>query len=157
MEKKYFSLELNESNKLTKIAKVIFGLVCISLSIYWIIFNITALQSVGAQWISVVFIMGFGLYMVWSGMSYSGRFIEIGSDFINLRRNPVLPVIRLFAAKIKEIKFFPLSVSFILTSGKQIILRFGTTYYENNSKITDEIISFAELNKVPFEIMEDEL
>ena len=157
MDKKYFSLELNESNKLTKIAKVIFGLVCLSLSIYWIIFNISSLQSVGAQWISVVFIMGFGLYMIWSGLDYSGRFIEIGSDFIHLKRNPVLPVIRLSVTKIKEIKFFPLSVCFILTTGKQIILRFGTTYYENNTKIADEIISFAELNNVPFEIMEDEL
>lgn len=90
-------------------------------------------------------------------MGYAGRFIEIGSDFINLKRNPVLPAIRLSAAKIKEIKFFPLSVSFISASEKQVILRFGTTYYENNTKITDEIIRFAELNKVPFEIMEDEL
>ena len=157
MEKKYFSLELNESNKLTKIAKIIFGLVCLSLSIYWITYNITSLQPVGAQWISVVFIMGFGIYLIWSGMGYAVRFIEIGSDFIHLKRNPVLPVIRLSVAKIKEIKFFPLSVCFILTTGKQIILRFGTTYYENNTKVTDEIISFAELNKVPFEIMEDEL
>ncbi len=157
MEIKYFSLELNESNKITKIAKVIFGLVCLSLSAYWIIFNITSLQPVGAQWISIVFILGFGLYMIWSGMGYAGRFIEIGSDFINLKRNPVLPAIRLSAAKIKEIKFFPLSVSFISASEKQVILRFGTTYYENNTKITDEIIRFAELNKVPFEIMEDEL
>jgi hypothetical protein len=157
MEKKYFSLELNESNKLTKIAKVIFGIVCLSLSVYWIVYNLTSLQSVGVQWISVVFIMGFGFYMIWSGMGFAGRFIEIEADFINLKRNPVLPVIKLSAEKIKEIKFFPLSVSFILTSGKQIILRFGTTYYENNSKITDEIINFAELNKVPFEIMDDEL
>ena len=45
----------------------------------------------------------------------------------------------------------------MLKSQKRILLRFGTTNNETNEKIVDAIIDFAELNNIPFEIIEEKL
>jgi hypothetical protein len=44
-----------------------------------------------------------------------------------------------------------------MKSKKRILLRFGTTYYETNEEIKDEILSFAEANSIPLEIIEEKL
>lgn len=44
-----------------------------------------------------------------------------------------------------------------MKSKKRILLRFGTTYYETNEKVKDEILGFAEINEIPIEIMQEEL
>ena len=36
-------------------------------------------------------------------------------------------------------------------------MRFGTTYYEVNEKIVDEIMQFADINHIPIEIVEEKL
>jgi hypothetical protein len=61
------------------------------------------------------------------------------------------------ADNIERIEIFPLNVIFRLKNRKKILLRFGTTYYEENEKIIDEIVGFAELNNVPFEVIEEKL
>jgi hypothetical protein len=37
------------------------------------------------------------------------------------------------------------------------MLRFSTTYLETNEKVKDEILSFAELNKINAEIKEEKI
>jgi hypothetical protein len=37
------------------------------------------------------------------------------------------------------------------------MLRFGSTFYETNEKIKDQLFSFTELNEIPMEIIEEKL
>lgn len=157
METKYFSLSSNENNRLVKVIQVIFGIVCIAVAIFWLIFNIGSLKVYSTLWITLLFLSGFGFYQVWSGLGKAARFIKIGSDKIWLRKNIILPAIELPAGEIEKIELFPLNLFFILKSKKRILLRFGTTYHETNEKIVEEIMIFAKSNSVNLEIKEEKL
>jgi hypothetical protein len=157
MEVKYFPLSSSENNRLVKIIQIIFGVVCFAVAIFWMIFNIKSLKTNGTLWITIIFLLGFGFYQIWSGMGRAIRFIEIRADKIRLKRNIILPVIELPAGEIEKIELFPLNLIFFLKSKKRIFLRFGTTYQETNEKIKDEILGFAKLNKLPIEFIREEL
>ena len=157
MEIKYFSLGVNENNRLIKIIKIAFGIVCITVAIYWLSFNIRALKADTTLWITIFFISGFGFYMIWSGLGLATLFIEIGTDYLRLKKNPVLSPVKMSAADIDRIELFPLNVIFFLKSGKRILLRFGTSYQETNEKVKDEILIFTESNSITLKIMEEVL
>jgi hypothetical protein len=157
MEAKYFSLGNSENNQFVKIIRIIFGVVCITVAVYWLNFNIKSLKTDGTLWITIVFLLGFGFYQIWSGLGRANRFIEIAGDYINLRKNPVLPSVKISAAEISKIELFPLSLVFFLKSEKRILLRFGTTFHETNEVIKDEILTFAGRNNIPLEIIEDKI
>jgi hypothetical protein len=157
MEIKYFSLGQTDSNKLVNIFRIIFGILCIAIAIFWISFNFTTIKSDGTVWITIVFLSGFGFYQILSALGKATRFIEIGSGNIRLKKNAVLPPVKFSASEIFSIKFYPLNVIFILKSGKKIMLRFGTTFYDINEKIIDELLSFCESNNIPFEVIEEKL
>lgn len=157
MEKKYFTLGTVESNRIIRILQIFFGVVCISVAVFWLIFNARSLKSDSTLWITIVFLSGFGVYQIWSGSGRATRFIEINSDMIRLKKNVILPPVLFLPGEVEKIEFFPLNVIFYFKSKKKIRLRFGTVYYETNEKIVDELISFAESNKIPAEVIEEEL
>lgn len=157
MGKKYFSLGSFENNRLIKIIQIIFGIVCFTVAIFWLIFNIRSLKADGTLWITIIFLSGFGFYQVWAGLGQATRFIEISSDKIRLKKNIMLPAVEILPGEIQKIEVYPFNVIFYLKTKKRILLRFGTTYHETNEKIKDEILSFAELNSINTEIMEEKL
>jgi len=157
METKYFSLSSNENNKLIKIIQIVFGIVCFVVAIFWLIFNIRLLKADGTLWITIIFLTGFGFYQIWSGMGRAIRFIEIRSDRIVLKKNIVLPSIEISTGEIEKIEIYPMNLIFFLKPKKKVLLRFGSTYYTTNELIKDEIIGFAESNKISIEIMEEKL
>ena len=157
MEIKHFSLGTNENNRLVKIIRILFGVVCIAVAIYWLSFNIKSLKADGTLWITIIFLTGFGFYQIWSGLGRATRFIEIASDHIRLKKNPILPPVEMSSGEIEKIELFPLNLILFLKSKKKILLRFGTTYHETNEKVKDEILSFAETNNIPLEIIEEKI
>lgn len=157
MGKKYYSLSTSENNIFIRIIRILFGIVCVGIAIFWIVYNIKSLKTDGMLWITVIFLSGFGFYQVWSGLGRATRFIEIDDGFIRLKKNPVLPAVTMTTQEIERIELFPLSVAFFMKSKKRILLRFGTTFYETNEKVKDEILSFAELNNIPLEIIEEKI
>ena len=84
-------------------------------------------------------------------------YIEIDGDCILLKKNPILPPIKMDAGEIEKIELLPLNVIFILKTKKRILLRFGATYYETNENVIDEIIFFANSNKITLEIIKETL
>jgi hypothetical protein len=154
---KYFSLGTSENNRLERIIRIMFGAVCIAIAIFWVIFNIKSLKTSGSPWITIIFLSGFGSYQIWTGIGMAARFIEIGTDKIRLKNNPILPAIIMLNEEIEKIEIYPLNLIFFLKSQKRIMLRFGTIYQETNEKIKDEILGFAESNKILFEIVQEEL
>jgi Zn-dependent protease with chaperone function len=157
MEIKHFYLGAGESSRLTKIFRIIFGVVCIVVAVFWLIFNINSVKSDGMLWITIVFLSGFGFYQIWSGLGLATRFIEIAPENIRLKKTSFLPPVLIAVADLERIEIFPLNVIFYLKTSKKILLRFGTTYHEVNEKVLDEIIRFAERNKIPMEIIEEKI
>jgi hypothetical protein len=157
METKHFYLGTVDNSSLVKIFRIIFGVVCIAVAIFWLDFNINSIKTDGTLWITIIFLLGFGFYQIWSGLGRANRFIEIASDYINLRKNPLLPSVKISAAEIDNIELFPLSLVFFLKSEKRILLRFGTSFPETNEIIKDEILTFAERNNIHLEIIEEKI
>jgi hypothetical protein len=67
METKYFSLGPSEQSAVVKIIRSIFGLVCIAIAVFWLIFNIRSVKADHTLWITVLFLSGFGIYQVLAG------------------------------------------------------------------------------------------
>ncbi len=157
MEIKYFSLGTIENTRLIRIFRLIFGIVCITVAIFWITLIIRSLKPNITTWISILFLAGFGFYQIWSGIGHADRFIEIASDCIRLKKNSILPVVDMPADKIEKIEFYPLNIVFFLKSKRRVLLRFGTTYNDIIENVTEEVISFAELNKIQSKVIEERL
>ena len=157
MENKYFLLSSAENNKVVRIIQIVFGLVCLAVAVFWLVFNIRSLQTNGTLWITIIFLSVFGLYQIWSGLGRATRFIEIGSDSIRLKKTIILPAARMQAEEIRKIEIYPFNLIFILKAEKRIILRFSTTYQETNEKVKDELLVFGELNSIEVEFVKERL
>ena len=157
MESRYFSLGNVDKNRLVKVIRIIFGAVCFAVAIFWIIFNIRSKDNTGTNWITILFLTGFGFYQVWSGIGKADRFIEILGDKILLKKDIFLKAKHIEANETEKICFYPLKIVFIMKSGKTILLRLGTMYYESNEKITDELGKYAEENQITTEVIQEEI
>jgi hypothetical protein len=157
MKTQYFSLGNVEKNRLVNVIRILFGAVCFAVAAFWLIFNIQSIENFGTTWITIIFLTGFGFYLVWAGIGKAERYIEIGKDNILVKKYIFLKPLKMAATETEKICFFPLKVIFLLKSGKKILLRFGTLYYESNEKIIDEISKYAEGNKIPTEVIQEEI
>lgn len=157
METKHFSLGPDETNTIIKIIRVLFGLVCIAIAIFWMIFNFRSVPTDGTLWITVLFLTGFGLYQVWAGFGRTLRYIQIEGDRILLKKNSLLPMTEMKSTEIKKIEVFPLNLIFHFHNGGKTILRFGTTYTDNIDPVKDEIEKFASLNNIDLDLVAEEI
>jgi len=156
METKYFALSTVESNRLIKSVQVVFGIVCIAIALFWLYFNIKSIKTDNSSWVTIVFLSGFGFYMIWAGLGRAKRFIVISSDKILLKKTIFFPPVELPAGDIKKIELFPFKVVFYFRP-KKLILRLSSTFYETNAKIMDEIWNFGELNNIKVEEIEEKI
>jgi hypothetical protein len=157
MDKKHFSLEIRDDNRLTKIFRILFGLICFTIAIFWVAYNINAVKEDRTLWITVAFLVSFGLFQIYAGLGFATKFIEISADKIRLRKNSLLPAVDMNADQIEKIELFPLKVHFFTLSGKMTLLRFGVSDAEKVEQIKDEIIKFASIHPFIFEIKNEEL
>lgn len=156
MKKQYFSLDLHESNRLTKMLQVVFGIICIIVAAAWLIMNLKASGNTFTLWVTILFLSGFGYYQINAGLGFASRFIEISAERIRLKANSVLPIRHLNAADLTKIEIFPLSVVFLHKQGKKVVMRFGTTFTDNITHIKDRIAEFAVGNDIDLEIKTEE-
>jgi len=157
MDIKYFSLSTNENSKIINIIRIVFGIICIAVAVLWISFNVRLLKTDDTLWITILFLSGFGFYQVWSGLGKATKFIEIGPDYISLKKNPILSPVKMTASMIEKIDIYPLNLVIFLKSGKKIMLRFGTTFQETNELVKDGIMEFGELNNIKAEFVEEKI
>jgi len=157
METKYFPLGNIEKNRLINIMKVLFGIACIAVALYWVIFRINSTGNFGTIWITILFLSVFGFYQIWAGIGKAERYIKIGKDKIVLKKYIFLQPLGMAASETEKIEFFSLKVIFFLKSGRKVMLRFGTMYYESNETIRDEIAKYAEEHKIPTELIQEEI
>jgi len=107
MDKKYFPLSSVENNRVVKIVQVAFGIVCVVVAVFWLIFNIRSLKVDGTLWITIVFLSGFGFYQVWAGLGRATRFIEINPDTIRLKKTVIFSAVVIPVGEIQKIEVFP--------------------------------------------------
>jgi hypothetical protein len=157
MEKKLFLLETQDPSRIMRIIQIIFGILCIVVAIFWLIYNFKSLKTDKTLWITIVFLTGFGFYQVMAGLGKTSKYIETSAEKIVLKQHSFLPKIEIKPAEIEKIEFYPLSICFCLEKKKKFIFRFGITYPETIIPIKESITEFAEFNNIPFEIMKEEL
>jgi hypothetical protein len=149
MEKKHFSLEMRDNNRLVRIFQVIFGLACLAIACYWLVYNIKSVKSDGTLWITVIFLAGFGAYLIWTGFGHGYRFIEFSGDTIKLKKNSFLPAVEIIAEEVELIEIYPLKFVVRFKSTKTILTRFGVSDIEKVELIKDEIVKFAADHNIP--------
>jgi hypothetical protein len=157
METKYFSLGHSENSSVIKIIRIIFGLVCIAIALFWLIFNIRSVKAEHTLWITVIFLSGFGFFQIWAGIGRAKRFIQISNDKILLKMNSLLPHREVPSLEIKKIEVIPLNLIFYFQKGGKTVLRFGTTYTDNIELIKNEIEEFAIINNINLEIISEDI
>ncbi len=155
MEKKLYSLEMSNNNRLTRIFRFILGLLCIVIAIYWVVFNLKQSRYDWSSWASSIFLVCFGVYMIWTSFKYGFNFIEFEENIIRLKNNTFLPVKEIECVNISEIDIFPLKFVIHLKSGKKILTRFGLSDLERNENIKDELLRYAERYNIRAQLMNE--
>ena len=157
MDKRFYSLEIHKTNRLTRIFQFVFGIICILVALVWLIFNFSAVSSVWSLLITILFLLTFGYYLIISGLGKGDKFIEFESDKIRLKKNSILPPVEIKAYDTEKIELYQLSVAFFIKQKGKLILRFGTTYTDHIETVKEEIRAFAENNHIPFEYKRNEI
>jgi hypothetical protein len=157
MNTEYFSLGSSENSSPVKVIRILFGLVCIAIAIFWLIFNIRSIRADRMLWITVLFLSGFGGYQIWAGAGRAKRFIEVGNGKIVLRKNSLFPGREMAAAEIKKIEIFPLNLIFYLHNGQKTVLRFGTTFTDIIDPVKGAVEHFANLHNISLEAIREEI
>jgi hypothetical protein len=157
MNKEYFSLGPYENSITLKIIRIMFGLVCIAIALFWLIFSFRLARADHMIWITVLFLAGFGMYQIWAGSGRAKRFIEIGNEKIVLRQNSFLPRREMAAAEIKKIEVYPLNLIFYLRKGGRTVLRFGTSFADIIDPVKETVERFAEQHNISLETIREEI
>lgn len=157
MTDKYFSLDYHENPKLVKISQLVFGVICVAATLYYIISTLKAEQSTLAIWVAIVFLCLFGIYQIMAGLGKTQKYIKIARGRISFKQHSTFPVTGIESSGIEKIEFHPLSIIFYLKRGKRFKFRFGISYPEIIDPVKQEVISFANTNEIPFEVIEDEI
>jgi hypothetical protein len=113
------------------------------------------LKKNGTFWITIIFLLGFAYFQIASGLGRAEKFIEIGTTVIKYKNNSILPVKEINASEIQKIEIFPVNIVFILKSGKNRILRFGTTFIDVIEPVKKEVENFSTLNRLSIEFREE--
>lgn len=157
MEKTYFPLGDTDERKLARILRASFGIACIAIAAWWVNFSLKSQKFDWSLWVTVLFLVGFGLYQVWAGAGKTTRFIEIEAEKIRLKKSSLFPPVEWNHSDISRIELFPLSILFFMRSGEKKLLRLGTVNYETNEKIVDELVRFVEEHNIDYEIKEENI
>ena len=157
METKYFSLGQAENSKMVEILQVLFGILCIGIAVFWLIFDLRTINATSTSWVTIIFIGGFGLYQIYAGFGFSKRFIEIGPDKISIKKDIMLPAIVISAGEMEKVEIYPFNLVLFLKTRKKVMIRLGTTYQETNEKIKDEILTFSNMNSINIEFVEEKI
>lgn len=156
MENRYYSLEVNNSNRITRAFQLIFGIVCAVLAITWIILNPDDFKW-NTTLLPFLFLAVFSWYMINSGLGMGEKHIEIRNDQIRIKNNSLFPSRVFPAAEIVKIELLPLSMAVYRKNEGKFILRFGTAFPDNMDPVKNSIEEFCSLNSIRVDFINEEL
>ncbi|MFN8240957.1 MAG: hypothetical protein U0X39_09420 [Bacteroidales bacterium] len=156
MEKEYFSLELRDNNKFTRIIQGLFGVICLAIAVYWLIYTSGAGKADWTTWATVIFLTGFAVYQLLTSLGKSERFIEINNGKLRLKKDSILPPVVFSNEDLSEVEFYPLKVVFSMKNMKKKIFRLGIAEPDKAERIKESIMAFCERNNISFRIVTEE-
>lgn len=142
MAENRYRIELHENATTGKTMRLLMGLACLAVSV-WFMYSIRGTAaSVGTSWIASGFLLMFGLWMIATGLGYTERYITVGDDRIVLRQYFYRKPVTFAPSTLKAVEFRPVVIDFITETGKTT-LRMGTTYPERTSSIMEAVKQFC--------------
>ncbi len=157
MKEKYFNLDPDNKTQLVKILQVIFGILCIAATLYYLFSGIISGSSKIALLTALFFLLFFGIYQIMSGLDKTKKYFRLTHNSISFKQHSVLPVKDIQADMIDKLELYPLSIKFFLKNGKKIKFRFGISYPEIIDPVKQEVIGFAEDLGIPWTEVPEEI
>lgn len=142
MADKYFSIELHENTRVGRSLRILLGLACLVVTV-WFMYSIRGTAaSVTTSWIAMGFLLLFGLWMIGSGLGFTERYIRVGNERIVLRQDFYRPAVVFTSATLRAVEFRPLVIDFF-TGKKKLSLRLGAYYPERSASIMEAVEGFC--------------
>lgn len=157
MKERHFSLDPQEQSRTMKILQLIFGIICILVTVYYLFAGILFNQSGISVWVAFSFLLLFGVYQIMAGFGKTKKYFAVSGNNITFKQHAILPAFTTGSGDISRIELFPLSINFQLKNKRNIRLRFGISYPEIIDPVKQEVIEFAGKNNIPFEVMDEDI
>ncbi|NMC37702.1 MAG: EbsA family protein [Bacteroidales bacterium] len=155
MKKLY--LDGGDSGKLVRGFQLFFGIVCIAVAIAWIILYPGSVKTGLSFWISFLFLTGFGIFQVNSGIGRGRRFVVFEETRILFKSIPLLPPHEINPDEIERISIFPLNILFTLKNKRNVRIRLGTTHTDVIRPLKDAVAGYAEGKKITVEFEQEDI
>ena len=147
MKESRYSIDLHENRRLEKTGRILLGAVCLVVT-GWYFYSITGTSAAGTStWVAVAFLLLFGLWMIFSGLGYTNRYIIVSDEKITLRQEFYKPPAVFTPGSLLAVEFRPLTIIFITESGT-VSLRLGTYWPENTARILEAVDEFCRQHSV---------
>lgn len=138
----YYSIELHENTRVGRSLRILLGLICLVVAV-WFMYSIRGTAgSVTSTWIAMGFLLLFGLWLIGSGLGFTERFIRIGDERIVLRRDFYKPPVVFTSSTLSGVGFRPMVIDFF-SGEKKISLRLGAYYPERSAAIMEAVENFC--------------
>jgi hypothetical protein len=148
MEKKYLSLDEKPEKGFVSILMVIFGILCLITSGWWAAFLLKTPEQQNSFWLATSFLFLFGLYQIYAGLGYARRYIKIDGGNIIVRQNSFFAPKAFEATLISNITIRAADILIKYENIKSFKLKLGIRYPDLGENIKNEIILYAEKNKI---------
>lgn len=153
MTGKRYSIDLHENNRTGRILRIILGIACLVVAVWYMYSIRDTSASVTTAWIASGFLMLFSLWMIVSGLGYTQRYITVAEDKITLRQEFYRPPQVFTPSSLMAVRFRTLVIDFI-TEGRKVSLRLGTYYPDHTASIIEAVGGFCRHHGI--EIIDEE-
>lgn len=142
MKESRYSIDLHENRKGEKAGRILLGAASLAVT-GWYFYSITGTAaSTTSSWVAIVFLFLFGLWMIFSGLGYTKRYIIVSDEKVILRQEFYRPPLVFTPGSLRAVEFRPLTIIFITESGN-VSLRLGTYWPENTARILEAVEEFC--------------
>lgn len=142
MEETKYSLELHENKPTAMTLRILLGVACLVVSV-WFMYSIRGTEaSVESSWIATAFLLLFGLWMIATGLGYTDKYIIVGDDRIVLKQYFYKKPVTFTSSSLRAVEFRPVVIHFS-TETRKTTLRMGTMYTERTSTIMQAVKQFC--------------
>ena len=148
MKSQRFNLDPGENDRINRILKALFGLVCIAAAITTGIMMTGSDKLTTNSFIAIAFMGLIGISLLISGLGLTERFLTLTGDTIILRDKVYAPARTISVSDLRKVEFSQLKITFILKSEELVALRLGTYYRENSLKIMETLENFCASNSI---------
>jgi hypothetical protein len=136
MKETKYSIDLHENRKGEKAGRIVLGAACLAVT-GWYFYSINGTAASNTTtWVAIAFLMLFGLWMIFSGLGYTSRYIIVAEDRITLRQLLYKPPVIFTPVRSGRLSSGRSQIIFITETGN-VSLRLGTYWPENTARILE--------------------